>query len=242
MNVSNCWAGRIGRGQLHAFQDHIDRGDGRIDAFMETNLRFHLALLRSAPCREIDLQLAPRTRVTIYTDASAAPDKVTGALLVKICHIVFCSALGVRHGGVATLPAAIIDSFGARATYIAIGEAFAILFAIVREEALLSDASVMFFMDNLCVLAALCKGSSMVEDFGCLVHVILLRLARLKAKAWFEYVDTKANLADGGSRVGVDCPDAARLCIPLSNTILPDWPASVVHASAQDWMDWFDGP
>ena len=183
----------------------------------------HLALSasRSAPCREIDLHLAPRSRVTIYTDASAAPDARTGAPVVKICYIVLSSALGVRRGGVATLPDSIIKSFNARATYIAIGEAFAILFAIVREEALLDHASVIFFMDNLCVLAALCKGSSTVEDFGCLVHVILLRLARLQTKAWFEYVDSKANIAEGGSRVGVDCPDAARLNIPLSNTVLP---------------------
>ena len=138
------------------------------------------------------------------------------------------------------MPESILHSFGARATYIAIGEAFAILFAIASEEEMLTGCSVMFFTDNMSVLAALCKGSSTIEDFGCLVHVIMLSLARIRATAWYEYVDTKANIADGGSRVGKTCPLAKKVGISLANHILPNWPEKVMKASAQDCLDWFD--
>ena len=69
----------------------------------------------------------------------------------------------------------------------------------------------------------------------------MLYLARIRATAWHEYVDTKANIADGGSRVGKTCPLAKKVGISLANYILPQWPEKVMKASAQEWLDWFDG-
>ena len=56
------------------------------------------------------------------------------------------------------------------------------------------------FIDNMGVLASLCKGSSVVADFGCVVHALLLADAKLNTRSWFEHVVSKANPADGGTR------------------------------------------
>merc|ERR1712039_21516 len=100
-------------------------------------------------------------------------------------------------------------------------------------------SSAVFVTDNLGGLSALCKGASTVEDLGCLIHAILLVIAGLRMRAWFEHVDSKANCADGGSRVGNKCPLAAGLRIPLAEVSLPHWPQQVLGASASEWLSLF---
>ena len=59
---------------------------------------------------------------------------------------------------------------------------------------------VMHWIDNSSACAALVKGYSSAVDSGRIVHALHATLAGLGAKAWFEYVRTKANVADEPSR------------------------------------------
>ena len=72
------------------------------------------------------------------------------------------------------LPEAIIDDFEFRKQCIQLGEAFAPLLDLWSEREVLGGSSVMFFIENLALLSALCRGSSTVADFGRLVHAVHL--------------------------------------------------------------------
>ncbi len=64
-----------------------------------------------------------------------------------------------------------------------------------------ADRDVIFFIDNQAVCAALCKGASLSEDvqaFTTAFHTIV----KLNVRIWFEWVPSKANLADELSRQG----------------------------------------
>ena len=72
----------------------------------------------------------------------------------------------------------ILRSFAERHTYIAHGEAFAILFGMSWEQQSLRNCSVIWYTDNLGVLSALCSGYGSVSDFGGVIHAIHLSSAR----------------------------------------------------------------
>ena len=136
---------------------------------------------------------------------------------------------------------AVIEGFNDRAQYIALGEAFAPLLALWHERETLQNSSLMLFVDNIPMLSARCKGSSTVSDFGCVVHAVQLALASLSCRAWFEHVDSKANIADGGSRLGESCPEARRLGISLREVPLPPWPQRPLESPPSEWLGWFSG-
>ena len=91
-------------------------------------------------------------------------------------------------------------------------------------------------IDNMGVLASLCKGSSVVADFGCVVHAFLLAAAKLNTRPWFEHVDSKANPADGGTRDSL--VTAHQLGIGLREVPVPEWPVDTVNATPYEWLDW----
>ena len=87
------------------------------------------------------------------------------------------------------------------------------------------------------VLSGLIKGSSKLADFGAILTSFHLKLASLRSSAWFEHVESKANLSDGGSRVGIDCPEARAAGIPLTFRDFPDeWPRNVLTAPPEVWL------
>ena len=71
------------------------------------------------------------------------------------------------------------------------------------------------FIDNMSLIHILCNGAAKHHDVGSLAHALHNRLCTLSSNPWFEHIESWSNPADGGSRVGVCCPTAARLGIPL---------------------------
>ena len=102
--------------------------------------------------------------------------------------------------------------------------------------------SAALFTDNLPLLSALCNGSSSVVNFGTVVHAMLLQVAAYRLLAWYEHVDSEANVADGGSRLGVEDPLARSLGVTLREVPVPPWPVNVRDAPAQAWLDMLRGP
>ena len=80
------------------------------------------------------------------------------------------------------------------------------------------------------------KWSSEVVDFGTVVHAAHLHIAAYGLLAWFEHVDSAANPADGGSRLGVRDPVASLMGVTLREVHLPPWPSSVRFAPASAWL------
>ena len=76
-------------------------------------------------------------------------------------------------------------------------------------------------------------GRARIADFGSVIYAVHLSLARLRATAWFEHVESSANCADGGSRVGHACPVARHLGIALREHQFPAWPQDVMRATPE---------
>ena len=190
------------------------------------------------PYRKVGLIWARRRLITMCIDSCCETREFP---FVCICYIVLDTAKGVRRGGTAILTEEILSGFAQRTQYIALGEAFAPLLALWHERVLLTHASLVIFIDNLALLPALCKGSSTVALFGCIVHAIHLALASVGCRTWFEHVDSKANFADGGSRLGHNCPEAKSLGICLRQVPLPPWPKKPVAVGPEEWLSWFNG-
>ena len=73
-------------------------------------------------------------------------------------------------------------------------------------------------------------GHSKVVDLSLPIYSTILLLAQLKAKVWWEYVDSNANISDGPSRTGLLDPVCARLGIPVHQY---QWP---VHQSMEAYL------
>ena len=96
-----------------------------------------------------------------------------------------------------------------------------------------------FYIDNMGVLCNIVNGSSRALDAGTLVFAIHLRMARLNITAWWEWVESESNCSDGGSRVGVSCPLAKELGIPLVELPFPTVPRNYLRMQPQEWEDWW---
>ena len=108
-------------------------------------------------------------------------------------------------------------------TYIALGEALAPTLAIKFHPNEFRDTLPIFHIDNMSVLSALVLGNSKVIDLSIPTYTAALYAIKLRCCPWWEHVESAANVADGGSRVGVSCPVAKRLGITLQ---WQSWPVS----------------
>ena len=92
------------------------------------------------------------------------------------------------------------------------------------------------FIDNMAVLSGLTVGTGRVADLGTILHATALHLVNLNCQAWWEHVDSAANPADGGSRVGVCCEIAKLLGTELREYEFPAWPSDVINAKPEVWL------
>ena len=103
----------------------------------------------------------------------------------------------------------------------------------ITPEDLLSDSSVIMFIDNMGVLCSLVLGHCKGADLSLPVYSTVLQVAQLQAQVWFEYVDSNANLADGPSRLGTECPICRGLNIPVHQYAWPTDSKSNLPRSVQ---------
>ena len=67
-------------------------------------------------------------------------------------------------------------------------------------KAALRDREVIHFVDNTSALAGLLKGGSPKRDSARMLAMLHLHLTAMRTSLWWEYVPSKANIADGPSR------------------------------------------
>ena len=124
-----------------------------------------------------------------------------------------------------------------RSTQIVAGEMIALMaqFSFFAEE--LRGTETIAFCDNLGVVFCAVKGDSAAIDLACMSRALCMRTLELRATVWFEYVESEANIADGGSRCGVECPVSREAGIQLREVPCPKLPIAWSHKA--DWsMFW----
>ena len=144
----------------------------------------------------------------------------------------------VRTGGVLTLPAEVITTFGNRKTLIAQGEAFAPLLALWFHGEHVVNTDILLFVDNQGVVSMLCGGSLSNLGIGGIIHTTNFLLARRKTSLWTEHVQSTSSCLDGGSREeGVACHMAAKCGVALHTFEFPSrWPVDMQRLDASLWL------
>ena len=231
LHLSQCCSGKTARGQTFAFEPFCKSGSSVLPLALQRNLQFHLAIMDLELFRTVQLNMSCLRRVTIYSDASAVP-MPNHLQEVNICYMIWNEL--DKIGGYCRVPDAFLHSMIVRRQFIAFGEAVVLLTAIHNHPEVFAHASIVWFIDNLSVLSALTNGASSVADFSCLIHAILLRLASLQCTVWWEYVNSRANAADGGTKNFTDV--ARTLGFQLSLCQFPPWPQSTLEAPPEEWL------
>ena len=115
------------------------------------------------------------------------------------------------------------------------GEIYAIPIALRQYPHIVRDQSLIAFIDNMAVVHVLANGTAHGADIANNAAAVHHTLANYAATAWWEYVNTKSNIADGGSRVGTSCPDARALGIHLRKIPCPIPPPFSPFARPHHW-------
>ena len=233
VHLGDAYAGRIGKALLIGLQQQCVATDPGISPQLASHLRTILAVISDTDFRVVPLSGTPPRRVTVYTDASFHLDK-QGQERMRFCSIISCR-LDRRWGFVSDVPESFLRCLPDRATQITTGEALAVWLSAFHFKEDLCDASAIFFLDNMGALCGLATGASKAADISALcvsLHVLLLRIA---CWPWFEYVQSKSNIADGGSRTGTSDAAAAEAGIRLNQIVFPDIPSHFVQMGIVDW-------
>jgi hypothetical protein len=90
-----------------------------------------------------------------------------------------------------------------RKTQIFAAEAVAVLTALILAPESLSNRELVWFIDNEAALSSLIRGTSRAEDVGHIAACTQLAMLDHSCTAWYEWVDSDSNPADGLSRDGV---------------------------------------
>ena len=113
------------------------------------------------------------------------------------------------------------------------------MLAILFNVRMIRESHLLVFGDNMGVLSAVVKGRSAVLDMNALLGGLHLLLLHTNCTPWWEYVDSRANPADGGTRIGLTCPIAAALGFQLQERCFPTWPESAERMMPSQWLDVF---
>ena len=100
----------------------------------------------------------------------------------------------------AAVPESIIAQFEEREQYVGQLEVLAAVAAYTSRDTQLRGRDVIHFIDNVGAYSGLTKGYSRDVDSGRMISVFHTMNAALSANVWFEYVPSKANIADLPSR------------------------------------------
>lgn len=171
----------------------------------------------------------------MYTDASCEPQNPPLLPKVVLCYLL--ADQWDKIGSRMQVSQEVLLAMREKQTYIAHGEALAVVFCFTAEAARLRGTSILGMIDNIGVLSALCKGSSSTPDISCIIHAALLMMAALRITGWFEYVPSKANVADGGTRDRTQ--EAQDLGFAFKEAAAWDWPLHTESAGPKVWLKWF---
>ena len=100
------------------------------------------------------------------------------------------------------VPTTLSRQFASRRNQIIAGESCGALSPIYTCPSLFYQQDFVHFIDNLSSLAMLISGTAAAEDLGAFASLYQILATKLDSRAWLEFVESSANLADGPSRLG----------------------------------------
>ena len=140
-----------------------------------------------------------------------------------------------KEGIVCDFPPELFSSLMDRETQIAVGELFAVILGFRQYSPDFSNSSAIAYIDNMSVIHILVNGKAAALDLSNAALAVHRRQTQLSAQFWWEYVNTKSNCSDGGSRDGVTCAMARALGIPLRHIAFPALPAGFPRTKPTNW-------
>jgi len=233
--------GKIGSGLLAPLSEHSRGSKVALSAEALLSLSYHRTLLLEKRERIIPLGVSAYKSCAIITDASWG-DAELSPLLGKICFLVLGPDPAHWRGGVVDIEhdSPFVQQLLHRKTQIIAAELAGPLLALVHAKQELRSTASSFYIDNMSGMCSLIKGSSRREDLSAMSSAIHVELVRSECRPWFDYVETRSNSADGGSRVGLTDPIAAQLGIKLVQLRLPAFPAGFPFCDPDMWIRWWD--
>jgi hypothetical protein len=196
-----------------------------MDSAIEGALRFFESLLSSEhgwPKRHVRLGGSDLPTVLVWTDASAEEDELEAG---RIGYVVYFPESDEWVHGSAPVAQAFLEGFVARKTYIGQYELLAAVCVYLSLGDKLRGRRVIHWVDNQGAVAALTKGYAQQVDSAKIVHAFHAWNSGARTSVWFEYVRSKANIADLPSRNTFELLDemGSRAVEPVRMPGVDDW-------------------
>ena len=201
--------GRVGRLGLRALKTRQYQKEEGLDMNeqLELGLRFLVGILPQLGPRSTRIVGTTPRPTVVYSDASW-PERMTAEEAVakgeppRLGWVVFSP--GERPKGYSMeLGREFLTTLFPRQTQILAAEAVAVLTALVLAPDGLSGKELVWFIDNEAALSSLIRGGSKAEDVGHIAACTQLAMLDHSCAAWYEWVDSASNPADGLSRDGI---------------------------------------
>ena len=206
LGFATSWAaGKFGRAVLQPLFARAAATDGEstLDMF---GLRgaldfFEAALVEGLPPRAYDLDPEAAAAVQVWTDAMWEPGQREPARVAFVVRFPAEDGSGKSKWlfGARNTPEVLMRRFVRRKNYIGQLELLAAV-AVYYSVPELRGRRVLHWIDNTGVIAALTKGYSRAPDSVRILHVFKAFCLGLGVSAWFQWVPSKANIADLPSR------------------------------------------
>ena len=203
---ATSWAaGKFGRAVLQPLFARAASTDGEasLGQFgLEGALRFFDgALEEGLPPREYDLDPEAASVVQVWTDAMWEPSQREPARIAFVVRFPAEGGVGKARWvfGACNTPEVLMRRFVRRKNYIGQLELLAAV-AVYYSVPELRGRRVLHWIDNTSVISALTKGYSRAPDSVRILHVFKAYCLGLGVSIWFQWVPSKANIADLPSR------------------------------------------
>ena len=195
--------GKVGRAALALIRERMWRHSGSfvLSNVLTSSLVFLWTLVRDAPDFSFSVRPSLEPAVLVYSDAMY--DMATGKAQIGFA---IWSPFKVGEGRSGWLHSYLDVSnlvqvlFTPRTQYITQLEVLAALAVYMSVPSWVAGRRVLHFIDNQGALSNLISCSSKDLDCAWMVHDFAIRAARISCGVWFDYVRSKANLADLPSR------------------------------------------
>ena len=139
-------------------------------------------------------------------------------------YLYYDPVTGKRREAWAAVNQDVLDVWTKNEQKIAQVEITAPLLAVSCEMKKFAGEDIVSFVDNTPGLSAAMKGASKVWDMDKAAQVLQILLARVGARIWMEYVESKSNWADGISRKLGEDPWVRKHGFTTREEQVPVWP------------------
>ena len=173
---------------------------------MRDMAEFFEALLPRLPALRIPIEHDDRPPVVLYTDAMYnPPSSHRSAQVSRLGAVTFHPDFSEPSHGTLLLPQWVYNYLAQHdKTLIMQAEMLAALSALMSDPSAFAGRKVIIFVDNTGALSSLLHGYSSKPDAARLCNLFHLYAAAIGCSIYFEWVPSKANLADLPSRATID--------------------------------------